>query len=127
MALTPLVMTDVRIYYDSLDATGFSNHVELSPVADVEDMTTFGSGGGQEEIATGRRASAMNTVIIPLHVQFTLRAQTALHSFDAEPSLQGQVGSGVGAVTDAGWRVIWAISGSSPSFLFAVSAGVASK
>ena len=249
MALTPLVMTDVRIYYDSLDATGFSNHVELSPVADTDDMTTFGSGGWKENVATLKDTTALATVfwqagdltmpddtafaqladatgpltIVPtsgavastayltkvvensykltgddgkllkadlgfhgntalargqiLHPQGTARTSTGngtavqlgavlgsqrmyanLHvlsiagtgtptitvtiqsnvdntfgaptsriSFTAATTLQGQAGSVIGAVTDTWWRAIWTISGSSPSFLFAVSAGVASK
>src|SRR6266581_1213692 len=249
MPLTPLVMTDVRIYYDSLDATGFSNHVELSPVADVEDMTTFGSGGWQENIATEKDTTALATVfwqagdltmpddtafaqladatgpltIVPtsgvvgsaayltkvvensykpagdvgkllkadlgfhgntalargqiLHPQGTARTTTGtgtavplgavlasqrmyanLHvlsiagtatptitvtvqsnvdntfgapttriSFGAATTLQGQAGSAVGPITDTWYRAIWTISGTTPSFLFAVSAGIASK
>src|SRR5262245_40002124 len=48
MALTPLVLTDARIYFDSLDATGYSNHVEVAAAVEDEDVTTMASGGWKQ-------------------------------------------------------------------------------
>lgn len=249
MALTPLVLTDCRIYYDSLDATGFSNSVTVTPTVTDEECTTFGSGGwkafvggeadttasakmfwqagdltmpddtawaqlgdatgpltvvptsgavgsvayltkvletsytpgadvgkllmadvnwhGNTALARGQiihpqgtpRTSTGNgtavqlgavaagqrmyanlhvlsiagtgtptiTVTIQSNVDNTFASPTTRISFTAATTLQGQCGSVLGPITDQWWRAIWTISGSSPSFLFAVSAGVASK
>lgn len=43
MALTAYVLNDARIYYSSLDATGYSNSVEISAENEDEDITTFAS------------------------------------------------------------------------------------
>jgi hypothetical protein len=259
MALTPLVMTDVRIYYDSLDATGYSNKVEIAASVDNEEDTTFGSGGWKEFVGGEKDTQASATVfwqagdltmpddvewsllgtaasnpltIVPtsgavgstayltnvledsykigadvgklltadlgwhgnvalargqiLHPQGTARTSTGngtavqltsptspstpaavlasqriycnLHvlsiagtatptitvalqsnvdntfaspttraTFTAATTLQGQSVSVAGPITDTWWRCTWTISGSTPSFLFAVSAGIASK
>ena len=249
MALTPLVLTDARIYFDSLDATGFANTVAMTPTVADEDCTTFGSGGwkafaggiadttasasmfwqagdltmpddvawsqfgdatapltvvptsgavgsvayltkvvetqytplgdvgklakadvqwhGNTALARGQiihpqgtpRTTTGNgtavqlgavlasqrmyanlhvlsiagtgtptiTVTIQSNVDNTFGSPTTRISFAAATTLQGQTGAVVGPVTDTWWRAIWTISGSSPSFLFAVSAGIASK
>lgn len=46
-------------------------------------------------------------------------------TFTAATAVGGQYSSVAGAVTDDWWRVTWTISGTSPSFLFVVSAGIA--
>lgn len=46
-------------------------------------------------------------------------------SFTAATAVTGEVKRVAGAITDTYFRASWTISGSSPSFLFAVSAGVA--
>jgi len=48
MTFTPLVLTDARIYLYSLDATGFSNKVDLALSYEDLDRTTFGSNGAKE-------------------------------------------------------------------------------
>jgi len=45
MTFTPLVLTDTKIYYSSLDASGYSNHLETATSVDDEEVTTFSSGG----------------------------------------------------------------------------------
>jgi len=46
--LTPVVLTDAEIYLGGLDATGFSNKIEMSASPEDLDKTTFGSGGWRE-------------------------------------------------------------------------------
>jgi hypothetical protein len=48
MTLTPLVLTDCRLYLDSADLTGYSNKAELAAKGDDLDSTTFASGGWKE-------------------------------------------------------------------------------
>ena len=250
MPLNPTVLFDARIYYASLDATGFSNKIELAATVDDEDKTNFASGGWKERVGgladTTATASmfwqatdltfpddvlwaqlgtstqpltvaptsgAVNTLCyltrtlesqykigadvgkllmaeatwggnqalargLILHPQGTARTSSGngtgvqftagptvaqrmyanLHvlsiagtasptltvtiqssvdntfaspttriSFTAATALGGQAASVLGAVTDTWWRAVWTISGTNPSFLFAVSAGVAAK
>jgi hypothetical protein len=47
--------------------------------------------------------------------------------FTAATGLTSQAASVLGAVTDQWWRVIWTITGTTPSFTFAVSAGIGPK
>jgi hypothetical protein len=51
VTFTPLPLVDCRIYYSTLDATGFSNKVELTTSWEDLDRTTFGSGGAHERTA----------------------------------------------------------------------------
>jgi hypothetical protein len=67
------------------------------------------------------------TCTIQSSVDNTFGSPTARISFAAATSIQGQALNVLGAVTDTWWRVIWTISGSSPSFLFNVSAGIGPK
>lgn len=67
------------------------------------------------------------TVKIQSSVDNTFASPTDRIAFTAATTLQGQASSVLGAVTDTWWRAVWTISGSSPSFLFAVSAGVGPK
>lgn len=247
MALTPQVLTDVRIYVAGADLTGYGNKVELSASADDLDVTTFASAGWHERVG-GLHESSTNVegfwqagdntmpddtwwanigtatvpeTIVPtsgvvtslcyltrnlegtykisgedgkvlswtaetkgnwplvrgqiMHPQGTARTTTGtgtgiqlgavsaaqrlyanLHVFSvagtgsptltvkvqsgvdntfASPTdqitftgataISGQSGSVLGAITDQWWRVVWTITGSSPSFLFAASAGIA--
>jgi len=250
MALNPQVLFDARIYFASLDATGFSNKVELAANVADEDYTNFASGGwkqrtggladtqasaqmfwqatdltypddvawaqlgvntqpltvaptsgavgtlayltkvmetqytagadvgkllmanatwaGNQALARGQilhpqgtaRTSSGNgtgvqftagptaaqrmyanlhvlsiagtgsptlTVTVQSSVDNTFAAPTTRISFTAATALGGQALSVLGSVTDTWWRAVWTISGSTPSFLFAVSAGVAAK
>lgn len=54
-------------------------------------------------------------------------APTDRITFNAATALGGQASSALGAITDTWWRATWTISGTTPSFLFAVSAGVGPK
>ncbi len=47
--------------------------------------------------------------------------------FSTATGISGQTGSVDGAVTHTWWRAVWTIAGTTPSFQFAVSAGVAAK
>jgi len=249
MSLTPTVLTDCRIYFESADLTGYSNKVEISTSVEDLDRTTFASGGFKERVgglneatgsidgfwqagdlgqpddmwfanlgsasaaitlvptsgAAGQLAyltQAMETDYKPgaavgkllawsagfkgnwplvrgqiMHPQGTPRTATGvgtgyqlgavsatqrmyacLHvlsvsgtstptitvklqssvdnsfasptdriTFAADTALDGQALSLAGAVTDQWWRAAWTISGTTPSFLFAVSAGIGNK
>lgn len=249
MTLTPQVFTDVRIYYDSADLTGYSNKVDLSSMVEDLDTTTFASGGWHERVGglfdsqsaieglyqagdlsmpddvawadianaavpqtivptsgavsslcyltrnlqtaykpggdvggllafsvdakgnwpqvrgvimhpqgTARTATGSGTAIqvgavtaaqrlyANLHVMsiagtstptLTVKIQSSVDNtfasptdritFTAATALFGQSSSVLGAVTDTWWRAVWTISGTNPSFLFAVSAGIAPK
>lgn len=67
------------------------------------------------------------TVKIQSSVDNTFASPTDRITFTAATALGGQASSVLGAVTDTWWRATWTISGTNPSFLFAVSAGVAAK
>lgn len=67
------------------------------------------------------------TVKIQSSVDNTFASPTDRVTFTAATALGGQTGSVTGAVTDTWWRAVWTISGSTPSFLFACSAGIAAK
>lgn len=67
------------------------------------------------------------TVKVQSSVDNTFASPTDRITFTAATTIQGQTSSVLGAVTDQWWRAVWTISGSTPSFLFAVSAGVAAK
>lgn len=49
---------------------------------------------------------------------------TSRIAFSAANSVGAQFGSAAGAITDDYWRVSWTISGTNPSFLFAVCVGI---
>jgi hypothetical protein len=48
MTLTPLILTDCRLYLDGADLTGYSNKAEMSAKAADLDRTTFASGAWKE-------------------------------------------------------------------------------
>lgn len=249
MTLTPTVLTDARIYYASLDATGYSNKIEIAETVEDLDRTTFASNGWKERVGglfdtqitstmfwqagdnsqpddvlwaslggntapltvchtsgavgalayltktmessyksggdvgklltseatwmgdqplargqilhpqgTARTASgngvgvqlgaigASQRLYANLHVfsisgtgtpTLTVKVQSGVDNtfatptdritFSAATALSGQSSSVLGAITDTWWRAVWTISGTTPSFLFAVSAGIAPK
>lgn len=67
------------------------------------------------------------TVSLQSSVDNTFAAPTTRITFAADTTLDGQALSLLGPVTDTWWRASWVISGTTPSFLFAVSAGVGPK
>jgi hypothetical protein len=67
------------------------------------------------------------TVSLQSNVDNTFSSPTTRITFNADTGLDGQALSLLGPVTDQWWRASWTISGTSPSFLFAVSAGVGPK
>jgi hypothetical protein len=67
------------------------------------------------------------TVALQSSVDNTFSSPTTRLTFAADTALDGQALSVLGAITDQWWRVAWTISGTTPSFLFAVSAGIGPK
>lgn len=67
------------------------------------------------------------TVSLQSSVDNTFASPTTRITFAADTALDGQALSLIGAVTDTWWRAAWTISGTTPSFLFAVSAGIGPK
>lgn len=67
------------------------------------------------------------TVSLQSSVDNTFSSPTTRITFAADTTLDGQALSLLGAVTDQWWRAAWTISGTTPSFLFAVSAGIGPK
>jgi hypothetical protein len=67
------------------------------------------------------------TVKLQSSVDNTFATPTDRIVFTAATALGGQASSVLGAITDQWWRAVWTISGTTPSFLFAVSAGIAKK
>lgn len=65
------------------------------------------------------------TVIIQSDSDNTFATPTTVLSFTAATAVGGQFSSVAGAITDTWYRVSYTISGTSPSFTFAVVAGVA--
>jgi len=244
--LAPLALKDARIYYATLDATGFANKISLDDEYEDLDKTTFGSGGARERVSgladmaagatifwqagdlsypddvfwanlgantqpltvcptagtvgsvayltkvfqpswkpggdigkllaadvtwSGNQPLARGAILHPqgtartatgngtgvqvgailaaqslyanLHVfsvgagaqSLTVKLQSSVDNtfgsptdrvtFTAATGLTAECKSVAGAVTDTWWRVVYTITGSTPSFLFAVSAGVA--
>lgn len=66
------------------------------------------------------------TVAIQSNVDNTFGTPTTRATFTAATTLGGQTRRLAGPVTDAWYRATWTIAGTTPSFLFAVSAGIAS-
>jgi hypothetical protein len=247
MTLTPTVLTDCRIYFDSVDLTGYGNKVEASAMAEDLDVTVWASGGSKQRTGglfdadiklnnfwqagdltqpddafwadlgnsvpltlvpasgavgslaylnrvfeanrvitgdvgkvlssatdlkgnwplvrgqimhpqgtarttsgsgTGIQLGAVTasqrlyaclhvlsvsgttpslTVKVQSNVDNTFAAPTDRITFTAATAVSGQASSLLGPVTDTWWRVTWTISGTTPSFLFAVSAGIGPK
>jgi hypothetical protein len=67
------------------------------------------------------------TVTVQSDTSNAFSAPNTRISFNAATALGGQTGSALGAITDTWWRVTWTITGATPSFLFAVSAGIGPK
>ncbi len=67
------------------------------------------------------------TVALQSNVDNTFGSPTTRLTFAADTALDGQSLNVLGPITDTWWRATWTISGTTPSFLFAVSAGVAPK
>lgn len=67
------------------------------------------------------------TVSLQSSVDNTFASPTTRITFAADTALDGQALSLLGPVTDQWWRASWTITGTTPSFLFAVSAGIGPK
>ena len=104
--------------------------------------TTTGNGTGQQigaVLATQRMwanlhvnafsgtASPTLTVKLQSNVDNTFSAPTDRVVFTAATGFTSQASSVLGAITDQWWRVTWTITGTTPSFTFAVSAGIGPK
>lgn len=64
------------------------------------------------------------TVIVESDDNAGFTTPTTRVTFTAETAVNGQIGSIAGPITDNHWRCKWTISGTNPSFLFAVSLGL---
>lgn len=67
------------------------------------------------------------TVKLQSSVDNTFASPTDRIIFTASTALDSQHSSVLGAITDTWWRAVWTISGTTPSFLFNVTAGVGPK
>lgn len=67
------------------------------------------------------------TVTLQSSVDNTFAAPTDRIAFTADTDLDGQAANLVGPVTDTWWRAAWTITGTGPSVLFAVAAGIGPK
>lgn len=67
------------------------------------------------------------TVSLQSSVDNTFASPTTRITFNADTAMDGQALSLLGPVTDQWWRASWVITGTTPSFLFALSAGVGPK
>ncbi len=88
--------------------------------------TSTGNGTGVQlgaVLATQRLYANLHV----LSVSGTTPSITVRLTFGADTALDGQALSVLGPITDTWWRATWTISGTTPSFLFAVSAGIAPK
>jgi hypothetical protein len=103
--------------------------------------TTTGNGAGNQigaVLATQRMYANLHVtavsggtpnlaVTLQSSVDNTFASPTTRIAFTAATGLTSQAASVLGAVTDTWWRVIWVITGSTPSFTFSVSAGAGPK
>lgn len=67
------------------------------------------------------------TVSLQSSVDNTFASPTTRITFNPSTTFDGQALNVLGATTDTWWRAAWTIGGSSPSFLFNVTAGVGPK
>lgn len=67
------------------------------------------------------------TVVVESDNAVGFPSATTQGTFSAANAIGGQTMRIAGPITDDWWRVSWTISGSTPSFLFAVSAGIGPK
>lgn len=65
------------------------------------------------------------TVEVESDIDNTWTAPTTQLSFDPATAPGGQVASAAGPITDTWWRVVWDITGTSPSFLFVATLAIA--
>lgn len=102
--------------------TGNGTAVQLGAVSAAQKMYVC-----LHVMSIAGTATPTITVAIQSNVDNTFGAPTTRLTFAADTALDGQALSLAGPVTDAWWRATWTISGTTPSFLFAVSAGVGPK
>lgn len=125
---------------DALTNWPYARGVILHPQGTARTATGNGTGVQIGAVSAAQRmyaclhvfsisgtATPTITVKIQSSVDNTFASPTDRITFTAATAIGGQTGSVLGAVTDQWWRAVWTISGTSPSFLFAVSAGVAAK
>jgi len=103
--------------------------------------TATGTGTGQQigaVLATQRMYANLHvtavsgttpsmTVKVQSSVDNTFSAPTDRIVFTAATGVTSQAGSVIGAITDQWWRCIWTITGSTPSFTWSCSMGIAAK
>lgn len=102
--------------------TGTGTAVQLGAVTAAQRMWA-----NLHVFSVAGTATPTLTVKIQSSVDNTFAAPTDRITFTAATGFTSQPASVLGAVTDTWWRAVWTISGSTPSFLFAVAAGIAAK
>lgn len=102
--------------------TGVGTGVQLGAVLATQRMYA-----NLHVLSIAGTATPTITVTIQSDTTNAFSAPTTRISFAAATALSGQALNVLGAVTDTWWRAIFTISGTSPSFLFAVSAGSGPK
>lgn len=102
--------------------TGNGTGVQLGAVSAVQRMYAC-----LHVLSIAGTATPSITVKLQSDTSNAFAAPTDRITFNAATALGGQASSVLGAVTDTWWRVVWTITGTTPSFLFAVSAGIGPK
>lgn len=103
-------------------ATGVGTGFQIGAVTAVQRMYAC-----LHVLSVAGTSTPTITVKLQSSVDNTFASPTDRITFLADTALDGQALSLLGAVTDQWWRAAWTISGTTPSFLFAVSAGVGPK
>jgi hypothetical protein len=101
-------------------ATGSGTAIQLGAVSAAQKLYA-----NLHVFSVAGTSSPTLTVKVQSYTDNTFASPTDQITFTGATAISGQSGSVAGAITDTWWRVVWTISGSSPSFLFAASAGIA--
>jgi hypothetical protein len=80
---------------------------------------------GLHVLSVAGTGSPTITVAVQSNVDNTFGAPTTRATFTGATAQGGQLLIVAGPITDTWWRATWTITGTTPSFLFAVSAGIA--
>lgn len=103
-------------------ATGDGTGVQIGAVSAAQRMYA-----NLHVLSIAGTATPTITVKVQSDVDNTFSTPTDQITFTAATALSGQASNVLGAITDTWWRAVWTITGTNPSFLFAVSAGVGPK
>lgn len=101
-------------------ATGNGTGVQLGAVSSTQKMYA-----ALHVLSVSGSATPTITVKLQSDSDNTWASPTDQLTFSAATAIGGQISRVAGAITDTWWRASWTISGTTPSFLFVVSAGIA--